>query len=330
MAECSLREAIHYARTSHQSPEARRGEAPVLYMNGWDVFEALPHLWHPDIDKLPSSTNPLTVTEYTRVHKSFGIPMSDDAINKRAASLCKLFIGPVGAITRIHQDNHEAHAWLCNIRGRKLYVLCRPSDSSKVAPPRSLSKAHGTCYSGRLDPLDPASREKAEENGLEIFATVLEPGQTIIAPDGWWHYAVSLTPTITLMNNFWDETNLDGIHDMLYLQFAKALDASKTSDHHAPHARHHSPINPLDPHVLYVAAHKPFVYIRESPAISSPMIGILRTGKTLLFGASQDGWIRTAQPYDKGRYGWALEDGAPLKLGRLLVPVSELISQRSS
>jgi hypothetical protein len=51
----------------------------------------------------------------------------------QARGLCKLFVGPVGAITRIHQDNSNAHAWLCNIRGRKLYVLCRPSDSDKVS-----------------------------------------------------------------------------------------------------------------------------------------------------------------------------------------------------
>ena len=131
-------------------------------------------------------------------------------LRRRVRGLCKLFVGPVGAITRIHQDNHNAHAWLCNIRGRKLYVLCSPeTPRTKVCHPKG--QAGGSTYAGRLDPLDPLAMQRAQQNGVQIYATVLEPGQTILAPDGWWHYAVSLTPTITLMNNFWDATNLFGL-----------------------------------------------------------------------------------------------------------------------
>lgn len=181
-----------------------------------DVFDALPDLWEETVDKIPGTIEPLTVAEFRRLHELHSTFKDDgeklhDFLVKKARSLCKLFVGPVGAITRIHQDNCNAHAWLCNIRGRKLYVLCRPSDSAKVAPANSGSKAHGTVYAGRLDPLDPLMQLNAQRTKLQLFATVLEPGQTILAPDGWWHYAVSLTPTITLMNNFWDQSNLYGL-----------------------------------------------------------------------------------------------------------------------
>jgi len=141
IVETSLREAMQYARTAHLSGAAEAGKAPVLYMNGWDVFEALPQLWHPDIDKLPNTTHPRTVAEYERLHAAFNLD-SVGAIVAKARGLCKLFAGPIGAITRIHQDNHDAHAWLCNVRGRKLYVLCRPEDSpaaGKCSPRRPLS-----------------------------------------------------------------------------------------------------------------------------------------------------------------------------------------------
>jgi hypothetical protein len=141
IVETSLREAMQYARTAHLSGAAEAGKAPVLYMNGWDVFEALPQLWHPDIDKLPNTTHPRTVAEYERLHAAFNLD-SVGAIVAKARGLCKLFAGPIGAITRIHQDNHDAHAWLCNVRGRKLYVLCRPEDSPaacKCSPRRPLS-----------------------------------------------------------------------------------------------------------------------------------------------------------------------------------------------
>jgi len=236
-----------------------------------------------------------------------------------------------GAITRIHQDNHHAHAWLCNVRGHKLYVLCRPSDAHKVAPSRALSKEHGTTYTGRLDPLDAAEQARARACGLELFATVLEPGQTIIAPEGWWHYAVSLTPTITLMCNFWDEHNLHGLHDAFYLNVARAMDGALREARFNPPkagaapppstaADPSAPLRPLTPPVTYLANHKPFVFIRDFPSTAAPMLGMLRPGQPLVAGASQDGWLRTAEPFDKGRYGWALEDGAPLKLGRLMLP----------
>ena len=73
MAECTLREAMHYARTSHLSTAAEHGHAPILYMNGWDVFDALPHLWHEDIDKLPGTIESRTTSEYERLHRAFGL-----------------------------------------------------------------------------------------------------------------------------------------------------------------------------------------------------------------------------------------------------------------
>ena len=329
IVETSLREAMQYARTAHLSGAAEAGKAPVMYMNGWDVFEALPQLWHPDIDKLPNTTHPRTVAEYERLHAAFNLD-SVGAIQAKARGLCKLFAGPIGAITRIHQDNHDAHAWLCNVRGRKLYVLCRPEDSLKVAPPRALDRGRGTQYSGRLDPLDPRDQQRARDCGLELFAAVLEPGQTILAPMGWWHYAVSLTPSLTLMCNFWDHANVHGLHDTFYLQVARALDRTRREARTSPKPGNavppvaevspSEPIQTLTPPLTYLAAHKPFVFVREAPSTAAPMLGILRTAQPFLAGAVQGGWLRSAEPFDKGRYGWALEDGSSLGgLGRLMI-----------
>lgn len=325
MAECSLREAMHYARTAHATDVARRGEAPVLYMNGWDVFDAMPELWHPDMDKLPDTIDHRTTSEFQRLHQMSGIPIDDDAkLTKKARGLCKLFIGCVGAITRIHQDNQNAHAWLCNLRGRKLYVLCRPRDAPKVARFNSGSKGHGTKYHGRLDPLDPTEQQRARDEDLELFATVLEPGQTIVAPDGWWHYAVSLTPTITLMNNFWDATNIFGLHDSFFDQVARAVDESKK--HAGTQVVHAAPKGArgvtLDPPVAYRCVNKPFVFVRSEPSTASKVVGILRPSSKdyciLRVGLTLDGWLRSAEPFDRGSYGWVLEDGRPLGLPLLM------------
>ena len=74
MAEVTLREAMFYARTAHlDDATAERGELPVLYMNGWDVFEAIPSLWDPSIDQLPGTIDPITSRAYAQLHKRFGL-----------------------------------------------------------------------------------------------------------------------------------------------------------------------------------------------------------------------------------------------------------------
>ena len=79
MCECTLREAMAYARTAHLSAAPAAGQAPLLYMNGWDVFDAIPALWDDAIDQLPGSTAPLTVSEYRRLNALFKLDTTDEA-----------------------------------------------------------------------------------------------------------------------------------------------------------------------------------------------------------------------------------------------------------
>ena len=80
----------------------------------------------------------------------------------------------------------------------------------------------------------------------------------------------------------------------------------------------------IKPPQVYVALHKPFVFVREGPSTKAPMLGILRPAQTLTAGASKGGWLRTAEPYDKGRFGWALVDGTPLGLRQLMMRKDDL------
>ena len=173
----------------------------------------------------------------------------------------------------------------------------------------------GTGYEGRLDPLDPAMAAKAAADGLQLYATVLEPGQTILAPNGWWHYAVSLSPTITLMNNFWDRANISGFEELFLTQIARSIDGTSEA---SARARRGMPERELRPPMAYRVLHKPFVYVRAAPSTRAAMLGILRPGDEVLAGCEHDGWLRTAMPFDKGRHGWLLLDGAPLGMGQLL------------
>ena len=126
------------------------------------------------------------------------------------------------------------------------------------------------------------------------------------------------------MCNFWDRANLFGLQDMYFGQIATCLDAQKRSEADTPQhaARSSAREEKLEPPITYRAVHTPFVFVRAEPWTAAPMLGILRpTSKDrgmVKMGVRKDGWLRTAEPFDKGKYGWVLEDGTCVGLGILL------------
>ena len=204
-----------------------------------------------------------------------------------------------------------------------------------MASPASRDKGRGTKYEGRLDPLDPLAQLRARQQGLELFATVLEPGQTILAPQGWWHYAVSLTPTLTLMCNFYDLANVKGLQESFVEGVAKAFDGSKreqrakalaggtpppalAASHPVVAASAEAPFVAFASAVSYRAVHAPWVYVRAEPDTQAELLGILHPGHHAAMGGTRGGWLRTAEPFARGRHGWALLDGTPLGLKALM------------
>ena len=54
--------------------------------------------------------------------------------------------------------------------------------------------------------------------------TVLHPGEAILVPKGWWHYALSLDPSITVMRNFYEkDTNVKDCVAMVTKHLAGAI-----------------------------------------------------------------------------------------------------------
>lgn len=67
-------------------------------------------------------------------------------------------------------------------------------------------------------------------------------------------------------------------------------------------------------------AHSPFVYIRAEPSTEAEMLAVLWPGDMLRAAARRGRWLRTAEPVGGKLFGWVLEDGRPLGLGKLLLP----------
>jgi FKBP-type peptidyl-prolyl cis-trans isomerase len=224
-AEVSLAEFVRYARATGAQAVEEQACEPVLYMNGWALFDTKPALWDWSIAEIPGTIDNLTAVESRRAHAQMRLGTEPEDIAPRVRQFCKLFVGPRGATTRMHQDNFRAHAWLSQIRGRKLYVLCSPADTKLIratfgrADESAGVSGSATCDCGahadfdEFDPLQPEVRARCKAAGIRLYAVVLQPGETLVNPEGWWHYAVSLTPSITLMCNYWDNRNLGGLHE---------------------------------------------------------------------------------------------------------------------
>lgn len=191
----------------------------------------------------------------------------------------------------MHQDNHHAHAWLSQVRGRKLYVLCAPQDYALVAPKGRSFDDGGTTREGCFDPLDRELCSQRMAAGLKVYATVLQPGGTIVCPDSWWHYAISLSPSITLMNNFWDAKNKAAVRSMVMLGLKPAKPERSLGN--------------LPPRFTPKAADRP-VCLRQFPRVEeSPTVAVLRPGEVAAFDVESDGWVRVVESAGSSLAGWA-------------------------
>lgn len=125
-------------------------------------------------------------------------------------SLDKVFCGPRGTITRLHYDSHDAHGFLGQVEGRKIFVFFPPSDASRLgAIPTETSHA-------RIDPLCPDLSRFPEFRHARPRVCVLSPGEVVLNPRGWWHYAVALDSSVTVMRNFYNSrTNIEALVGML-------------------------------------------------------------------------------------------------------------------
>jgi len=187
----------------------------VFYANAWTPFLAHKHL-------ADDVSNRLYCVQDS-------VPNDDEEFNH---SLTKVFMGPAGTISRLHHDTYATHVWLSQIRGRKQFICYSPEDHDK------LCDDHDKEVDGRISLFNPAAPDydrypRARE--ARPFSVVVEEGETVVLPSRWWHWAKSLTPSLTLMRNFVNETNIDEycriVQQKKQRQAEKGCGRSDTSSH---------------------------------------------------------------------------------------------------
>ncbi|MEM7155808.1 MAG: cupin-like domain-containing protein [Myxococcota bacterium] len=103
-----------------------------------------------------------------------------------------LWVGPAGTHTPLHHDT--SNILFCQVYGRKRIVLAPPG------APALLDAADGV-YSGM-------TAEQALAADLGAVEVVVEPGEALFIPVGWWHDVLALDVSVSLAINAFARPNV--------------------------------------------------------------------------------------------------------------------------
>lgn len=116
-----------------------------------------------------------------------------DYLDRTSPNRGFFWLGPAGAVTPMHHD--LTHNLMAQILGRKRVKLVSPADLAYMYN-------HRHCFTE----VDPESAEQSGHpmfEGVNVHEVLLQPGDCLFLPVGWWHHVRSLDISISLtFSNF--------------------------------------------------------------------------------------------------------------------------------
>ncbi len=110
-------------------------------------------------------------------------------LERRAA----LWFGPAGTVTPLHHD--QCNILFCQVSGRKRVRMLPPTETFLHRGARSMYAA--------ADPEKPDLKRFPEWRDARVLDVVVEAGEALFIPAGWWHHVRSLDVAISLsLTNF--------------------------------------------------------------------------------------------------------------------------------
>lgn len=201
---------------------------PRFFVGGWCPFTTAGSearkFWEEDLRSGRQLWSPPGIKDMTdRWVKMFCSSMNLDW-KETLAGMDRVQLGPAGAVTRLHVENAAAHSWHGQIQGRRAFVLFSPREGSNLyaegshAESQERGQLEERVRSSPVDVLRPGKSLPKFRNA-RAWVAVLEPGEILVVPQGWWLYSVTLEPSATLTRRFWNATNRDGICEELEAMF---------------------------------------------------------------------------------------------------------------
>ena len=161
---------------------------------------------HDLFSQVPSLRNDISVPDYCYTNPpppAPGTPLGNiEQQPKLEEPLLNAWFGPAGTISPLHTDPY--HNILCQVVGKKYIRLYDPRETGKLYPKGVEGEGVDMSNTSEVD-VEAADAMLDEEHPLfrraEYVETILNEGECLYIPVGWWHYVRSLTVSFSV--SFW-------------------------------------------------------------------------------------------------------------------------------
>ena len=185
---------LHEPSSNTDNENADNQQAGIGYLAQHDLFAQVPSLRNDISTPDFCYTNPPPPASGTPLARKKEQP------EKLEEPLLNAWFGPEGTVSPLHTDPY--HNILCQVVGRKYVRLYSPFESVKLY-------AKGT--EAGVDMSNTSEVDLADETSIDALfplfrdakymETILEEGECLYVPVGWWHYVRSLSTSFSV--SFW-------------------------------------------------------------------------------------------------------------------------------
>lgn len=190
---------VHVDGEEEEEEEGIQG-AKIGYLAQHDLFA-----------QIPSLRKDICIPDYCYTTPPPPPSSQDRETPRLSEPLLNAWFGPAGTVSPLHTDPY--HNILCQVVGRKYVRLYSPDQTSKLYP-RGMEQG-GVVDMSNTSQVDDVEVEdnnggKGEDDVEEQFPlfrtasyqeTILNEGECLYIPAGWWHYVRSLTVSFSV--SFW-------------------------------------------------------------------------------------------------------------------------------
>lgn len=158
--------------------------------------------------QIPSLRNDISIPDFCYTDPPpppAGSPLAKKTSLGHVEPLLNAWFGPAGTISPLHTDPY--HNILCQVVGKKYVRLYSPDQSEKLYP-RGIEDGIDMSNTSQV-PIEQVEMQLEDDSDGEfgLFAeakyieTILNEGESLYIPVGWWHYVRSLTVSFSV--SFW-------------------------------------------------------------------------------------------------------------------------------
>lgn len=197
-----------------------------------------------------------------------------------------LWVGGAGCVTPLHYDH--APNFLVQLRGRKQLTMFSPKDSSYLYP----SKKEGGIHLSEIDMEELDIDQHPLFVNAQPYHLILEPGDVLFIPPGWWHHVRSLDMCISV-NYWWNRFDIVDSIGMEFMEVDHLKEVVQSFIDNGLDANHK--VYNGDP-ILIKAIRKGYVNIVEALIAKGADVNIkLADGKSALDLAAENGDVNIAK-----------------------------------